>query len=236
MGFAHRGGMGGNAMTEILTEAVADYLKVIYDLTCGEGRAGTTQIAARLGVAPASVTGMLKRLAAGQPPLVEYHRHHGARLTPAGRRTALEVIRNHRLLEQFLHQRLGYRWDEVHAEADRLEHVISDELAGRIAVALGNPSHDPHGEPIPASDLSLPPLPSTRLSELRPGQEAVVAHVTDTDPDFLRYLSEIGLTPQTQVTVLDYSPYDGNLTVQVDGGEAQVLGPKVTGSVVVENP
>lgn len=218
-----------------LTAAAADYLKVIYDLTCSEGRAATTQIAVRMGVAPASVTGMLKRLAAGQPPLVEYHRHRGARLTPAGRRAALEVIRHHRLLEQFLHQRLGYSWDEVHAEADRLEHAISEELAGRIALALGNPSHDPHGEPIPDSDLSLPPLPTTRLSELRPGQAAAVAHVTDTDPDFLRYLSQIGLVPQAQVAVLDYSPFDGNLTVQVDEGEPVVLGLGVTENVVVTN-
>jgi DtxR family Mn-dependent transcriptional regulator len=223
-------------MNERFSNTVQDYLKVIYDLTCADRRAATTQIAARLGVAPASVTGMLKRLAASAPPLVEYHRHRGVRLTEPGRRAALEVIRHHRLLEQYLLERLGYTWDEVHAEADRLEHVISEEFEERIAQSLGNPSHDPHGEPIPTSDLCMPPLPSTRLSELRPGQRAVVAQVMDTDPEFLRYLSEIGLTPWAKVTVLAYSSFDGNLMIQVEGQEAErVLGPGVTGRVMVRD-
>ncbi|MBN2147554.1 MAG: metal-dependent transcriptional regulator [Anaerolineales bacterium] len=222
-------------MGEPLSGAAEDYLKVIYDLTCEEERASTTGIAARMKLKPASVTGMLKRLAACDPPLVEYHRHRGVRLTPAGRRVALEVIRHHRLLEQYLHERLGYGWDEVHAEADRLEHVISEKLAGRIARELGEPARDPHGEPIPTRELQVPPETGTRLSEMRAGQSGMVIQVNDTSPEFLRYLDTIGLTPRVRVRVAAYSPFDGNLTIEVEGrGEEIILGPRVTEQVLID--
>lgn len=220
-------------MRKGLTHAIEDYLKVIYELTLSQGRVSTNQIAERLGVAPASVTGMLKRLALSDPPLLDYRKHRGVTLTPAGRQAALEVIRHHRLLELFLHERLGYSWDEVHEEADRLEHVISEDLEERIAQSLGDPRHDPHGDPIPTRDLHMPQASETRLGDLRQGQRAVVQRVKSDDPNFLRYLQEVGLTPQARVTVLDYSRFDGNLRLRIDDHEL-ILGPAVTQHVFVE--
>jgi DtxR family Mn-dependent transcriptional regulator len=216
-----------------LTQSIEDYLKAIYDLTLFDQRATTNQIAERMGVTPASVTGMLKRLSSNDPPLLEYHKHHGVALTPAGEQVALEIIRHHRLLELFLHDRLGYPWDKVHAEADRLEHVISEDFEERIAQELGDPRHDPHGDPIPSRDLSLASQALLPLDKLRPGQRAVVQRVRNDDPALLRYLESIQLTPQAQVTVLDYSSFDGNLRLQI-GSQVIVLGPAVTQQVYVE--
>ena len=143
-------------MTTSLSISIQDYLKVIYDLTRAGQPAATTALAARLKVAPASVTGMLQRLAGEQPALITYRKHHGVMLTEAGERAALEIIRHHRLLETYLVEILGYTPDEVHEEACRLEHVISEQFERRIAAALGHPTRDPHGEPIPAADLTLP--------------------------------------------------------------------------------
>lgn len=221
------------AMRENLSHTIEDYLKAIYELTTSAGRATTNQIAAQLGVTPASVTGMLKRLATSDPPLVEYRKHRGVLLTPAGRRVALEIIRHHRLLELFLHETLGYPWDEVHAEADRLEHVISEDMEERIAQALGNPQQDPHGKPIPSRELRLPVDSTLRLNELRTGQQAIVQRVEDDDPEFLRYLHDIGITPHTHLTVLDYSIFDENLQIKVDD-QVMVLGPRVTRQIYVE--
>jgi len=221
------------AMRENLTQTIEDYLKIIYELTASEGRAMTNQIAARLGVQPASVTGMVKRLATSDPPLVEYRKHRGVLLTPAGRQVALEIIRHHRLLELFLHETLGYTWDEVHDEADRLEHVISEDMEERISQALGNPLLDPHGEPIPSRELRLPLDSTLKLNELRTGQQAVVQRVEDDDPEFLRYLYGIGILPQTHLRVLDYSSFDENLQLQI-GDQVVVLGPAVTQQIYVE--
>jgi DtxR family Mn-dependent transcriptional regulator len=222
-------------MRDQVTHVIEDYLKTIYTLTAAEGRATTKQIADTLGVTPASVTNMIQKLALTHPPLVEYRKHRGAVLTGDGEKVALEIIRHHRLLEMFLHQTLGYSWDEVHAEADRLEHVISEELEERISASLGDPAHDPHGDPIPSRDLRLPQADFLPLSQARPGQQVVVQRVRDTDPELLRYLSEQGITPEAQLMVLSYSPFDGNLQVRVVGREATlVLGPSVTGQVFVE--
>ncbi len=221
------------AMRENLTHTIEDYLKVIYELTAFEGRATTNQIAAQIGVTPASVTGMVKRLATSDPPLVEYRKHRGVLLTPAGRQVALEIIRHHRLLELFLHETLGYAWDEVHEEADRLEHVISEDMEERIAQALGDPLQDPHGKPIPSRELRLPVDSTLRLNELRTGQQAVVQRVEDDDPEFLRYLHDIGITPKTHLTILDYSIFDENLQIKVDN-QVVVLGPRVTQQIYVE--
>jgi DtxR family Mn-dependent transcriptional regulator len=220
-------------MRENLTDAVEDYLKAIYDLTLAETPATTNQIAERMGVRPATVTGMLQRLSANQPPLLEYQKHHGALLTEAGRQVALEVIRHHRLLELYLHEQLGFAWHEVHQEADRLEHVISEDFEERIAQALGNPRHDPHGDPIPSRELDLPDQLETPLSQLREGQSAVVRRVRNDDAEFLCYLESIGLTPLAQVCVLGYSSFDDNLQLQV-GSQTLVLGPRVTSQIYVE--
>lgn len=220
-------------MRENLTHTIEDYLKVIFELTMSEGRATTKQIAEQMGVTPASVTGMVKRLASSDPALVEYRKHRGVLLTTAGKEVALEIIRHHRLLELFLHKTLGYTWDQVHAEADRLEHVISEDLEERIALALGNPQRDPHGEPIPTRDLRLPVHSTHSLDNLRPGQQAVIQRVEDDDPDLLRYLDEIGMIPKACLTVLDYSAFDGNLHIEV-GDQVLVLGPSVTQKIFVE--
>jgi DtxR family Mn-dependent transcriptional regulator len=223
-------------MRENLTHAVEDYLKAIYMIQSAQGRATTNEIADRLGVTPASVTGMLKKLASTQPALVQYRKHQGVLLTPDGERVALEIVRHHRLLELYLHQILGYEWEDVHAEADRLEHVISEEFEERIAAVLGDPSHDPHGDPIPTRDLEIPASPSTRLSDLRQGNWAVVHRVQDRDPDLLRYLSEIGMIPQARLEVLEYSPFDENLRLQISGQAGPiVLGPRITRQIYVDS-
>ena len=142
-------------MRRSISQATGDYLKTIYELTREHGRASTNQIAESLQVTPASVTGMIKKLASADPPLVDYQKHQGVLLTEEGKKAALEIVRHHRLLEMFLHEKLGYEWDEVDAEADRLEHFISEEFEERIAQSLGNPQFDPHGDPIPTRDLYL---------------------------------------------------------------------------------
>jgi DtxR family Mn-dependent transcriptional regulator len=220
---------------ESLTQAIEDYLKIIYDLTSLHKRATTTQIAEALDVKPASATGMIQKLAATNPPLVEYRKHRGVVLTPDGEKVALEILRHHRLLERFLHETLGFSWDEVHEEADRLEHVISEEFEERIAQVLGNPTHDPHGDPIPTRDLKMPSFATLCLAELRAGQRATVKRVRDTDPDLLRYLGELGFVPETVFKVLEYSPFDDNLKIQVVGrDEPIVLGPGITCQIFVE--
>ena len=222
-------------MRENLTRVIEDYLKTIYDLTAFNGRATTNQIAERMEVTPASVTNMVQKLASTEPPLLDYRKHRGVKLTPEGEKVALEIIRHHRLLEMFLHQTLGYSWDEVHEEADRLEHVISEELEERIATSLGDPLHDPHGDPIPSRDLHLPLTSEVALSQLRPTQIAEVRRVRDGDPELLRYLSEMGIKPDARLKILDFSPFDNNLQVQIeDEGDSVVLGPRVTSQVFVE--
>ena len=222
-------------MNEELTDTVEDYLRVIYDLSCEQGRAATSQIAARMSVKPASVTGMVKRLATSDPPLVEYHKNRGVTLTRAGQGAALEIIRHHRLLELFLHQRLGYTRDEVHAEADLLEHVISERLEERIAQALGDPSRDPHGHPIPTRDLRMPPQSTTRLGDLQVGQQASIEQLPDGDSDLLRYLDQVGLVPEARLAVLERLPFDENLRLQVEGQpDTIVLGPRVLNQILVK--
>lgn len=225
------------------TDSIEDYLKAIYDIctahgrvSTAQGRASTNQLAEVLEITPASVTGMLKKLAGTEPPLVDYQKHRGASLTSAGEKVALEIIRHHRLLEMFLHQILGYDWDEVHVEADRLEHVISEDFEERIAAALGNPSHDPHGDPIPTRELTMPESSSTSLFDLQqPGQRAVITRVRDSDPNLLRYLSEHGLNPQAALRVLEYNPFDGNLCLAVEGqAEPVTLGAQITRQIFVE--
>jgi len=222
-------------MPETITQSIQDYLKHIYELNEHGGSASTNDIAARLNVAPASVTGMLQKLANSNPPLVIYKKHQGVTLTKNGEKAALEVIRHHRLLETFLVNTLGYSWDEVHREADKLEHVISEEFEARIAAALGHPTRDPHGELIPTADLIMPVDISCPLASLRTDETATVRRVSDDDPALLRHLREIGVVPEVKIIVKKYSEFDGNLTLQVEGQKSNVvLGTAVTSQVFVD--
>lgn len=216
------------------TTSTQDYLKTIYDLAQGDAPASTTALAARLGIAPASVTGMMQKLAAANPPLVHYRKHQGVTLTGAGEQAALRVIRRHRLLETYLVTTLGYSWDNVHEEACRLEHAISEEFESKIAAALGNPERDPHGDPIPDADLRLPTDTSTPLSALRAGQNATVLMVQSDDPAFLRHMDEIGLLPGVGLQVKNYSQFDQNLEVEIDGQPARTIGLAISCRIFVE--
>lgn len=222
-------------MRENLTQTIEDYVKTIYQLTRDSQRASTNQIAASLEVTPASVTGMLKKLASTEPPLVEYKKHYGVVLTPAGEKIALEIVRHHRLLEMFLVQILGYDWDEVHAEADRLEHHISEIFEERIAEALGDPDYDPHGNPIPTRELAIPEIDDIPLLHLRPGQHAIVQRVRESDPELLRRVAVVGLIPGARVEVLDYSALDANLRLAIAGRTGSIiLGEGITNQVFVK--
>lgn len=222
-------------MTETLTQSIQDYLKHIYELNEDGRSASTTDLARRLNVAPASVTGMLQKLAAAKPSLVIYKKHQGVTLTKAGERAALEVIRHHRLLEAYLVSALGYAWDEVHEEACRLEHVISEDFETRIAAALGHPTRDPHGDLIPTEDLTMPADKTRPLASLRTDESATVKRVSDEDPALLRHLREIGVLPEKKVVVKGFSEFDGNLTLQVEGRKSNVvLGTAITNQIFVE--
>lgn len=216
------------------TQSMQDYLKRIYDLTESGSPASTNDLARELKVKPASVTGMIQKLAAEKPALVAYQKHQGVTLTSAGKRAALEVIRHHRLIETWLVQTLGYSWDEVHEEAERLEHVISEDLEQRIAAALGHPVRDPHGELIPTEDLNMPADDCTPLAALRPNQTATILRVNAHDTNLLRHLDSLGLTPGVQVEVTEYSSFDNNLTVKAQNKTA-VLGLNITTKIFVQN-
>src|SRR5436190_3193148 len=197
------------------SEAVQDYVKQIYLLQTGSGKATTSEIAERMGVSAASATSMVKKL--DQLGLVEHRRYHGAQLTAAGERIAVEVLRHHRLLELYLTQALGLSWDSVHVEAERLEHVLSEELEAALDRALGYPDTDPHGDPIPGPDLTLPAETSSALAELMPEQEATVRRVPDGDPELLRYLAHLGIVPAARIRMVGKEPFQGPVTVDVDG-------------------
>ena len=220
-------------METTLTISVQDYLKAIYELTTGGEPANTTALATRLGIAPASVTGMIQKLSRIKPPLVEYRKHQGVKLTAQGNKAALEVIRHHRLIEAWLVQTLGYSWDEVHAEAEQLEHAISEDFEARIASALGNPERDPHGEPIPSVNLTMPEDTLLPLAALRKGQAAIVKRVNAENPELLRHLDSLGLVPGTKIEITDYSPYDNNLTVLIDDQDF-VIGLAISTKIFVE--
>lgn len=197
------------------SESIQDYAKAIYALQArGVGAVTTNRLADRLGVTPGSASAMVKRLA--ELGLVAHVPYHGARLTEAGEHVALRVLRRHRLLETYLAHALGMPWDRVHAEADVLEHHISQELEALIAATLGDPEHDPHGDPIPDEDLRLPPGEQTlSLADLQLGDAASVVRVSDRDPGMLRYLFERGLTPGAELEVEDRQPFGGPLFIRV---------------------
>lgn len=217
--------------TPTLTEPVEDYLKAIYGIEQGGSAAATNDIAAKLSIAAASVSGMVRRLA--DQGLVSYERYRGVRLTALGRRAALRTIRRHRVIETYLAQALGYPWDRVHGEAERLEHAVSDELVDRMAAAVGEPETDPHGHPIPTRDGVVDETRHHTLSDLARGQRSTVMRVSDEDSELLRYLATIGIRPGVEVTLSDRAPFDGPLTLQVGKGSCQV-GPALASRVMVE--
>lgn len=199
------------------TESIDDYLKAILELAGGDaGRATSNAIAGRLEVSAASVTGMLRKLATRRPALIDYKKHHGARLTKEGRQRAMSVIRRHRLMELFLCEVLGFSWDEVHEEAERLEHVMSEKLEGRIAEKLGHPEFDPHGQVIPRSDGTVAGVKTVRLDELSPGDTAVISSVSDREPEVLRDLARLGLMPGRFLKVADQADLEGSIKLRLD--------------------
>jgi DtxR family Mn-dependent transcriptional regulator len=201
---------------ERISPAVEDYLKAIYTLGRAHAQVTTSLLAEHLGFKPASVTGMLKTMA--DLHLVAYTPYHGVELTPSGERIALEVVRHHRLIELYLVEALGYGWDEVHDEAERLEHHISEKLEARIAAHLGEPNFDPHGDPIPTLEGTLPSGSDARLADLAAGDAGCITRVRDQHPDRLRYLADLGLVPGASIGVTASAPFDGPLLVRV--GEA----------------
>ncbi|NHZ72028.1 MAG: metal-dependent transcriptional regulator [Aquificales bacterium] len=207
-----------------LSQAAQDYLKTIYCITENGARATTNQLAEEMAVKPASVTGMMQKMAKCQPPLVSYKKHQGVTLTAVGKQAALEMIRRHRLIESFLHEKLGYNWDEVHEEADRLEHVVSEEMEARMAATLSHPERDPHGHPIPSIDLETAPATEFPLIELEVGQTAVIRRVCDNDPEILRWLARHNLRPGTELRLNAIIP-EGSLLIQSNNQQIDLLLP-----------
>jgi DtxR family transcriptional regulator, Mn-dependent transcriptional regulator len=218
---------------EGVTTAVEDYAKAIYALQRRSGGepVNTNALAERLGVTPASASGMLRKLA--EHGLVTHVPYHGVALTEAGRKVALEVVRHHRLLELFLAEQLDVPWDRVHEEAEVLEHVLSEDLEARIAAKLGHPTHDPHGDPIPTAELRIDEGDTVSLDALAPGDSGRLVRVSDGDPEMLRYLSELGIRLGDTIRVTDRQPFDGPITVEV-GGTRHVLGGRLVSALRIE--
>ena len=216
-----------------LTGQAEDYLKAIYELEQRGEAAATNDIAARLGIAAASVTGMVQRLA--RLGLVENERYRGSRLTPPGRAAALQLIRRHRIIESYLVERLGFGWDDVHEEAERLEHAASDELIARMADAIGNPTADPHGAPIPTASGEVDETRLPSINDLEEGGTATVVRMSDRDPAFLRYLDGMGIRPGARVKVTNREPFGGPVTIEVEGeARSHAVGTSAASQVYVQ--
>jgi DtxR family Mn-dependent transcriptional regulator len=214
------------------TEAIQNYAKAIYAIEQRNGGAvTTTALAERLGVTPASASSMVKKL--DELGFVSHVPYKGVRLTARGKRVALEVLRHHRLLELYLAESLGVPWDRVHDEAEVLEHVLSEELEELIAAKLGNPTHDPHGDPIPSRELQLEEEKTESLSSLDVGARAVFVRVSDSDPAMLRYLAERGITPGDDFEVIEKQPFGGPLSTRF-GDDVHVLGGALANAMRVE--
>lgn len=214
-------------------EGAENYAKALYQLQArlGEGEpVGTGAVAERLGVTPASASAMLKRLA--DEGLVQYRPYRGARLTETGEQLALEMIRHHRLIELFLAEVLGMPWDRVHAEAEVLEHHISEELEELIAAKLGEPARDPHGDPIPSRDLDLAPDDAVPLADFEIGAVGTFERISDSDPKMLRYLDARGIRPGVDLHVVAHEPFEGPITVEANG-EEHALGSALVRSMYV---
>ena len=213
-----------------VTAPVEDYLKAIYDLERSGAAVATTALAAQLDVAPASVTGMVRRLA--RHGLLTYEPYHGVRLTAGGRLLALRTLRRHRVIEAYLAEALGYTWDEVHKEAERLEHAASDDLIDRMAAAIGEPSVDPHGAPIPSRDGAVEEERLRTLADVKVGATVDVVRISDDDPDLLRYLDDLEIRPGSVVHVIERAPFGGPITLKV-GGTVRVVGPALAQELYV---
>jgi DtxR family Mn-dependent transcriptional regulator len=215
-----------------ISTAVQDYSKAIWSIAQrGDEPVSTSAIADRLEVSPASASAMVKRLEA--LGLVTREPYHGVRLTGAGQRVALEVLRHHRLLELYLAEALGMSWDRVHEEAEVLEHAISPELSELIAAKLGNPTHDPHGDPIPTREGEIDEPPTRALADLSAGERGVFTRVSDSNPDMLRYLSDRGIGPGDELTLTGREPFGGPLTVRANGRD-HALGDQLARAMRVE--
>jgi DtxR family transcriptional regulator, Mn-dependent transcriptional regulator len=215
-----------------VSHAVQDYAKAIWTLASrGQEAVSNSAIAERLGVSPASASAMIKRLET--MGLATHEPYHGVRLTPTGERVALEVVRHHRLLELYLSEALGMPWDRVHQEAEVLEHAISPELSELIAAKLGNPTHDPHGDPIPTATGELFEEPTRPLADLKPGDTGTFVRVSDADPEMLRYLSQQGISPGDDFEVVEKQPFGGPLSVRF-GDRVHALGGGLTQAMRAE--
>ncbi len=217
-------------MDESFSSSVGDYVKAVWDLE-GMGAASTKDVAARLSISPASVTNMFARLQ--EMGLVEYERYRGATLTDRGREEALRLVRRHRLIETFLLEHLGYDWQEVHEEAERLEHAVSDGFTERLAEFLGHPDHDPHGDRIPSAEGTLEPDDSFVLSEAAAGRRVVISKVSDEDASMLDYLGEHGLVPGRMLAVREVRSLDSVVTVEDEEGRVHSLGGPLARSISV---
>ena len=214
------------------TPAIEDYCKAVFALESrSEDAVSTNALAERLGITPGSVSAMLRRL--DELGLIAHVPYRGVRLTPDGRRIALEVIRHHRLLESYLAEALGMPWDRVHAEAEVLEHVLSEDLEELIAAKLGHPTVDPHGDPIPSADLELDERPTHRMASLEPGDEGLFVRVSDSDPEMLRYLADRGISPGERFAVRDRQPFGGPLFVTF-GADVHAIGGELASAMRVE--
>jgi DtxR family Mn-dependent transcriptional regulator len=224
-----------SSASQPLSGPVEDYLKAIYDLERGAQPATTNEIAERLAISPASVSGMVRRLA--DQGLITHEPYRGVRLTEDGRRAALRTLRRHRILECYLTEVLGYPWDRVHDEAEQLEHTASEELIERMASALGDPSHDPHGAPIPSREGEVDETTLRTLADAAVGEQVRVRQVMDKDAERLRYLAELGIRPGALVRILERAPFGGPITLGVGrsgGGVTRVIGPALAEQVLVE--
>jgi DtxR family Mn-dependent transcriptional regulator len=215
-----------------MSSAVQDYAKAIYALQSrSKGAVSTNALAERLGVTPASASGMAKKL--DELGLVTHAPYHGVQLTAQGVRVALEVLRHHRLLELYLAESLGVPWDRVHDEAEVLEHVLSEELEDLIAAKLGNPTHDPHGDPIPTRDGRIDEPSTESLESLQAGAAGTFVRISDSDPEMLRYLSERGISPGDSFEVVERQPFEGPLFARF-GDTVHVLGGALARAMRVE--
>ncbi len=214
----------------MITQAVQDYLKIIFKLANNGNAVSTNAIAERLRISQASVTGMIKKLS--DLKLISHRPYYGVELTKTGRKIALEIIRHHRLLELYLAEALGYSWDRVHDEAEKLEHVISEEFEDKMAKILGNPTTDPHGAPIPSKEGEIEERVLVPLTAAEAGQKVLVKQVSDCDPELLRYLGEIGIYPEVRLHILEKAPFGGPLLVKIGEGKHH-LGGTLTDNIMI---
>ncbi len=217
-----------------LSHNIQDYLKRIYELTQNGKRATTSELAETLNISAASVTNMIQKLSRMDPPMVLYQKHQGVQLTKAGRTAALKILRRHRLIEHYLVKKLDYTWDEVHEEAEVLEHAMSARLEARIDADLGYPSFDPHGDPIPDSDLKLPETHEFPLSSMPIGSKGRVSRVPHENPEILRYLGKTGIKPGVMIRLIARTSYDQTMQIRLlETNQEAVIGPQLGGQIML---